>query len=639
MGRHATSDIDRLIEMGLSRYGAGDLDGALLLWEEALAIDPTNLRATSYVDYVRLNFELLTGEPAVEESSAAPYPIEEEPEYQIEIVAGEAAPAPATALAIDPVDEGWFSDEETHDATAAPPAAGEGDADEVAEHPTLELETEEPESITMEADEPPEPISLEADEPPQELTLDADEPPLPEHNFDAGKTREYHGDVQRSSEPIVPRPQDADSLDDGTAGPTMGFFRPDDLTGGATQGYFRGDEATSYEDEAAPLKASADTENELQEDLATEGFRSEGTPVGFANLETEIRKRNLGFVQPVGTPKATKDEPSSPISIGTAPTQDHIAFEETRERSPFIGSASASVEQATDDDDLLEGLPTPRPMARQPESGEIELPDRSTLDLPQSSRQPARRDSSAVSQAEVVLAHAPTRDLSANEFGPVMSAPTRELGLRPPVGRPQGGPPLIGDDDDAPTGQSDVRAIRAAHARNDGATDVPQREGTQHDIVLPFDPIAAASAQILETVDAEAPAGESTDDTTRRRITRLLEKAGDWNDAGELDKAVTALDLALSEDPNSALAQKLITRNKDTIMQLFQAFLGDLDRTPQLAKPLHELAGAPINPRAAFLLSRIDGMLTIDELLDVSGMPRLEAYRHLCQLFLRGILR
>ena len=109
--------------------------------------------------------------------------------------------------------------------------------------------------------------------------------------------------------------------------------------------------------------------------------------------------------------------------------------------------------------------------------------------------------------------------------------------------------------------------------------------------------------------------------------------------AGELDKAVAAVDLALSEDPNSALAQKLIHRNRDTIMTVFQSFLGDLERQPQLARPLHELASAPISPRAAFLLSRIDGTLSIDEILDVSGMPRLEAYRHLCQLFLRGILR
>ena len=102
---------------------------------------------------------------------------------------------------------------------------------------------------------------------------------------------------------------------------------------------------------------------------------------------------------------------------------------------------------------------------------------------------------------------------------------------------------------------------------------------------------------------------------------------------------MTAVDLALSEDPNSALAQKLIHRNRDAIMNTFQAFLGDLQRTPALARPLHELGSAPISPRAAFLLSRVDGTLSLDEILDVSGMPRLEAYRYLCQLFLRGILR
>jgi hypothetical protein len=74
-------------------------------------------------------------------------------------------------------------------------------------------------------------------------------------------------------------------------------------------------------------------------------------------------------------------------------------------------------------------------------------------------------------------------------------------------------------------------------------------------------------------------------------------------------------------------------------MQVFTAFLGDLDRMPVLARPLHELGEAPISPRAAFLLSRIDGTLSLDEILDVSGMPKIEAYRYLCQLFLRGILR
>src|SRR5207237_5473842 len=136
----------------------------------------------------------------------------------------------------------------------------------------------------------------------------------------------------------------------------------------------------------------------------------------------------------------------------------------------------------------------------------------------------------------------------------------------------------------------------------------------------------------LDEVDQGSPTNEAKDDRTRRRITALLDRAADWHRQGELDKAVNAVDLALGEDPNSALAQKLIHRNRDTIMTVFQAFLGDLQRTPVLARPLHELGKMSIHPRAAFLLSRIDGTLSIDETLDVSGMPRLEAYRYLCQL-------
>jgi hypothetical protein len=593
-GREAASDVDRLIEMGLNRYGAGDLDGAIFLWEEALAVDPDNQQATSYIDYVRLNFDVLSAEPSVEEPAETPYAIEEEPEYQIEITSG-MAPVPAPApTAIDPVDDGWFADEETHDAAAAPEPEGG--------------------ALELEADAPAEP-------PGTSIEMEADEPPPPAINFDAGDTRKFHGEVQRESEPILPRPEDL-GLDYGTAGPTTGFFR--------------GDESTSYTsttEEAPADDADADDNNDFGEEPSTAGFNPQGTPVGFANIQTGIRKRDLGFVQPTAGKDADED-----IAIGSAPTQDKLAYEATQERGPFMGQASSDAGDQTSDD-LLESLPVPRPRGMDPESGEIRLSSAMTLNFPEGTRAPARRDAEALSQAEVMLPHAPTRELTADELrvrgsNAMVGAPTREIGTRPDS-RPLSNP----DDDDAPTGQSDVRAIRAAHARNDGGTDAAIGEGTKHDIVLPFDPIAAASAQILDDVDGEAPSGESRDDQTRRRITRLLEKAGDWAEAGDLDKAVAAVDLALSEDADSALAQKLVTRNKETIMSLFQSYLGDLDRTPQLAKPLHELANAPISPRAAFLLSRIDGMLTIDELLDVSGMPRLEAYRYLCQLFLRGILR
>src|ERR1700760_497270 len=89
-----STEIDRLIEEGLSLYGEGDLDSALLLWERALAIDPDNAQANSYVDYVRMNYELLTNDAASEDSG--PFAIgEDDPDYQIEILPGDAVEAAA----------------------------------------------------------------------------------------------------------------------------------------------------------------------------------------------------------------------------------------------------------------------------------------------------------------------------------------------------------------------------------------------------------------------------------------------------------------------------------------------------------------------------------------------------------------
>src|SRR4051794_3837634 len=66
-GGAVPDEVDRLIEAGLEQYGQGDVNGALLAWERALAIDPDDVRASAYVDYVRENYEVLAGTPRADQ--------------------------------------------------------------------------------------------------------------------------------------------------------------------------------------------------------------------------------------------------------------------------------------------------------------------------------------------------------------------------------------------------------------------------------------------------------------------------------------------------------------------------------------------------------------------------------------------
>lgn len=552
------SDIDQLIEEGLTLYGQGDLDGALLAWEKALAADPENAQANSYVDYVRQNYDLLTGQTQGSDVEA-PFGIEDEP-YQIEIEIRETEELPPAKRATSDVDEGWFMDDDE-----SPPKR------------TLELEADEPPAVSFE-----------------------------------DETREYQSGGRAGSKSNPPATE----------------FHEFELTPGPVS--------------------------------------------GFSSQPTNLRERETGFVKPTAArspaPAPAPDlgrwspggEPIDPFSTMSMPKLTNMPAEASPASS--IASISLSYDEPAappETSELITSLPTPTPRDAPTRdlTPQAVLPvdaagnsRTGTADLPPVIRPPAITDAPPIALPGTLTRDVRTRDFDAQptnptlpkpsatptrelrpselSFGQIVSAPTRDLGIRP-----------LGV-----TGTATLPDEATLAARREAPTTPPMGlpsvgEGTRADVILPFDPIDARTAQILDEIDDGAPPVEAKEDKTRRRITTLFEKALAWSQSGELDKAVAAIDLALSEDPNSALGQKLIHRHRDQMLGVFQAFLGDLQRQPVLARPLHELASAPISPRAAFLLSRIDGTLSMDELLDVSGMPRIEAYRYLCQLFLRGILK
>ncbi len=99
--------------------------------------------------------------------------------------------------------------------------------------------------------------------------------------------------------------------------------------------------------------------------------------------------------------------------------------------------------------------------------------------------------------------------------------------------------------------------------------------------------------------------------------------------AGDLGAAVDACEVALGE--SGGLVGNVARDYLPLVEQIYGAILGGAERVP-----VHGNAMGDLDPRAAFLLSRIDGAMTVEDVLDVSGMPRLEALRVMALLVRRG---
>jgi hypothetical protein len=82
----------------------------------------------------------------------------------------------------------------------------------------------------------------------------------------------------------------------------------------------------------------------------------------------------------------------------------------------------------------------------------------------------------------------------------------------------------------------------------------------------------------------------------------------------------------------------LLHRHRDLLYRIYEGHIGEMTQVPLLAVPIHQISAERLDHRTGFLLSRIDGMLSFEDILDVAGMPRLDAYRILSNLLRRGFI-
>jgi len=166
-----------------------------------------------------------------------------------------------------------------------------------------------------------------------------------------------------------------------------------------------------------------------------------------------------------------------------------------------------------------------------------------------------------------------------------------------------------------------------------GVDDAAQDAESHEDPADPKDLLT----QRLDEIRAGA-AGEDEGGRLAYIVAGLLDFGDQQHELGSVSIASQAICLAFDEAADDEIAQQHLAKREKELVRMLVAGLGETGNVPHLLASLTDIPSEHINSRAAFLLTRLDGEMTLDELLDISGMPKLEALRHLSGLHNHGYL-
>jgi hypothetical protein len=176
----------------------------------------------------------------------------------------------------------------------------------------------------------------------------------------------------------------------------------------------------------------------------------------------------------------------------------------------------------------------------------------------------------------------------------------------------------------------------APQERDEGAPDMPVfGEETRR---LGSEPHQTEDGRVPATIDLP-----NEDHATEMRVlaSELVDRCRTMLEHNKAEAAVTAAESALREGeraPPPGISE-VIEPARPLFERAFEAYVGSLDQVPILAISEGVLATQGLDHRAGFLLSRIDGLMTIEHLLDIAGMPRFEALRILASLLRSKTIR
>ena len=107
---------------------------------------------------------------------------------------------------------------------------------------------------------------------------------------------------------------------------------------------------------------------------------------------------------------------------------------------------------------------------------------------------------------------------------------------------------------------------------------------------------------------------------------------------GDYSGALVMAESMLEENPTHAEAREYAESCRSVLQQMYTARIGPLDRVPVVDIARDQLRWLSIDHRTGFILSLVDGISSLEMILDVSGMPPLDALRMLFELVQQRII-
>jgi hypothetical protein len=162
---------------------------------------------------------------------------------------------------------------------------------------------------------------------------------------------------------------------------------------------------------------------------------------------------------------------------------------------------------------------------------------------------------------------------------------------------------------------------------------------TSMELALDENPTAIGFIEVQKRLHDDAEAGARDNRSLPTHVdSRNQANLEELFDLGDFTTALEVADARLNLDPNDGVALGYRNRSHDRLLQMLMAKVGRLDARVELLVSSDQLKWLSVDHRAGFVISLVDGVATLEEILDVAGMPRLDALRILVALKERGVI-